>query len=301
MVYYISYTILGKGWCTILKTAIVTDTNSGITVEQAEKMGVSLIPMPFSIDGTTYLEGKDCTQPMFFERMQNDAEIFTSQPAPGDILPLWETLLQKHDRILHIPMTAALSSSYQTAAALAKEFGGRVLVVNDGRISATQLQSLRNAQWLLEHGVTPEGVQHILESEKTSAKIYFAVNTMRYLKKSGRVTAAAAAMASVLNIKPVLQVQDGQLDAFKKVRGMKQGKKILISALRHDLDTQFSGMKMRLFAACSGTDEALGRAWQAEVQAEFPEWQVELVPIPLGICCYIGENALGIACAKAYA
>lgn len=269
-------------------------------MEQAEKMGLSLIPMPFSIDGKTYLEGKNCSQAMFFERMQQNAEIFTSQPAPGEILALWETLLQENDRILHIPMTAALSGSYQTAQALSQDFGGRVLVVNDGRISATQLQSIRNAQWLLAHGVTPEDVQHILESEGTSAKIYFAVNTMRYLKKSGRVTATAAAMASVLNIKPVLQVQDGKLDAFKKVRGMKQGKKVLLSALRHDLDTQFAGMNMKLFAACSGTNAAHALAWQAEVQAEFPAWTVELVSLPLGICCYIGEEALGIACAKVY-
>lgn len=269
-------------------------------MEQAEKMGISLISMPFSIDGKTYLEGKDCSHTMFFERMQSGAAIFTSQPAPGELLALWEKLLQENDRILHFPMTAALSGSYQTALALAQDFGGRVLVVNDRRISVTLMQSICNAKKLLDLGKTAEEVQQILQAEATQAQIYIAVNTLEHLKKSGRVTAAAAAMASVLNIKPVLQVQDGKLDAYKKVRGMKQGKKTLISALQHDLATRFSALNMKIFAGYAGGDPALGLSWQTEVQAAFPSRVVELISLPLSICSHTGEGALGVACAKAY-
>ena len=281
-----------------MKTAIVTDTNSGISARQAREMGVYLIPMPFFVDGETYLEGQDCAAEAFFHKMRRGAAISTSQPSPSEITALWEALLERHDRVLHFPMTSGLSGSCHTAKALAQEYGGRVLVVDDHRISVTLMQSIRNAQVLLDQGKTAEEVQQILEEEKFHASIYLAVNTLEHLKRSGRVTAAGAAMAAVLHIKPVLQIQGDKLDAYKKVRGMTQAKKVLIDALRHDLATRFQGMKMAVFSGYSGSDRTLGEAWQKEVQAAFPAHRVGLISLPLSICCHTGEGALGVACAK---
>ena len=279
-----------------MKTAIVTDTNSGLSAAQAEELGIFLIPMPFYIGGETYLEGKDLTHAMFFEKMRKGEIVSTSQPSPHEITTLWESLLETHDRVLHFPMSGGLSGSCEVAKALAQEYDGRVLVVDDRRISVTLEVSIRNAVALLKEGKTAEEVRDILESERREAIVYLAVNTLEYLKKSGRVTAAAAAMAAVLHIKPVLQIQEGKLDAYKKVRGMVQAKKTLIEALRHDLSTRFAGMKMRVFSGYSGGDPALGKSWQKEVQAAFPDWEVGLISLPLSICCHTGEGALGVAC-----
>lgn len=283
-----------------MKTAIVTDTNSGISAQQAKELGIFLIPMPFFINGTTYLEGRDCTHDMFFQNMREGAEISTSQPSPTEITALWETLLEDHDRVLHFPMTSGLSGSCDTAKALAQDYGGRVLVVDDHRISVTLMQSICNAKTLLAQGKTAEEVLAILEQESAESSIYIAVNTLDRLRKSGRVTPAAAAMAAVLHIKPVLQIQGGKLDAYKKVRGMVQGKKTLIEALRYDLANRFAGMKMAVFSGYSGGDPSLGLAWQKEVQAAFPEHEVGLISLPLSICCHTGEGALGVACAKVH-
>lgn len=282
------------------KTAIVTDTNSNLSVQEAQRLGVHLISMPFFIDGATYLEGRDCTPEMFFGKMKDGAEVSTSQPSPEEITSLWEKLLESHDNILHFPMSSGLSGSCETAKALAQEYGGRVLVVDDHRIAVTLAQSIRNAKALLALGKTAEEVREILEREKSASSVYIAVNTLEYLKKSGRVTAAGAAMATILHIKPVLQIQGGKLDAYKKVRGMLQAKKTLIEALRHDLATRFAGMKMAVFSGYSGADRTLGEAWQKEVQSAFPEYEVGLISLPLSICCHTGEGALGVACAKVW-
>ncbi len=281
-----------------MKTAIVTDTNSNLSIQEADQLGVHLISMPFCIDGATYLEGKDCTPEMFFRKMKAGANVSTSQPSPEEITSLWESLLKTHDAVLHFPMTSGLSGSCETAKALAKEYGGRVVVVDDHRIAVTLAQSIRNAKVLLAQGKTAEEVRDILEREKNLSSIYLAVNTLEYLRKSGRVTAAGAAMASILHIKPVLQIQGGKLDAYKKVRGMRQAKKTLIEALRQDLTTRFAGRKMAVFSGYSGSDPTLGEAWQKEVQRAFPDHQVGLISLPLSICCHTGEGALGVACAK---
>ena len=278
-------------------TAIVTDTNSGITAAQAQAMGISLIPMPFFVDGAACLEGQSYTAEMFFEQLRSGAEVSTSQPAPGVLTGLWETLLQTHDRVLHFPMTSGLSGSCETAKVLAQDYGGRVLVVDDHRISVTLLQSIRNAQVLLDQGKTAEEVQRILEEEGPVSSIYLAVNTLKYLKKSGRVTAAGAAMAAVLQIKPVLQIQGGKLDAYQKARGLTQAKKLLLTAMAKDLADRFAGETMALFAVYSG-DTALGEAWQREVQAAFPDRSVELGVLPLSICCHVGDGTLAVACAR---
>ena len=281
-----------------MKTAIVTDTNSSIAPSMAEALGVHLIPMPFFIGDETYYEGKDMSHALFFQKMGAGVDVSTSQPAPADIIALWEKLLKDHGRILHFPMTSGLSGSCQAARAMAQEYDGRVLVVDDKRISVTLLQSIRNAKALLAQGKTAEEVHAILEAESYDSSIYIAVNTLEYLKKSGRVTAAGAAMASILSIKPVLQIQGGKLDAYKKVRGMSHAKTVLMDALGKDLDTRFKDMEMTVFAGYSGGDPSLGENWRKEVQRAFPEYEVELTSLPLSICCHIGEGALGVACAK---
>ena len=279
-----------------MKTAIVTDTNSGLSQAAADKLGVSLIPMPFTIDGQLFYEGRDLSHPMFFERLRQGCRISTSQPAPHDITSVWEKLLETHDAVLHFPMSAGLSGSCQVAKGLAQDYDGRVLVVDDRRISVTLEQSVRNARTLLDQGRSPAEVREILESERRDCIVYLAVNTLEYLKKSGRVTSAAAAMAAVLHIKPILLIQEGKLDAYKKVRGMAHAKKALIEALREDLSHRFAGMKMKVFSGYSGGDPSVGVAWQKIVQAAFPEWEVGLISLPLSICCHTGEGALGVAC-----
>lgn len=282
------------------KTAIVTDTNSGISAELAQEMGIHLIPMPFVVGGETYLEGEDLTSDRFFSLLDSGAGATTSQPSPEVITTLWEKLLEDHDKILHFPMTSGLSGSCHTAKALAQDYDGRVLVVDDHRISATLYQSICNAQILLAEGKTAREVQAILEDESLEASIYITVNTLEYLRKSGRVTAAGAAMATVLGIKPVLQIQGDKLDAFQKVRGMARAKTAMITALKKDLAARFADLPVQLFIAYSGAKE-LGEQWLQEVQAAFPGSLVKGMALPLSICCHVGEGALGVGCAKTWA
>ena len=260
-------------------------------------MGISLIPMPFLIDGKEYLEGEDCSQDFFFERMAAGAEVGTSQPSPGGIAELWERLLEENDAVLHFPMSSSLSGSCQTAKALALDYPGRVFVVDNRRISVTLRESVRGAQRLLAEGKSAEEVHRILEERGGESSIYIAVNTLEYLKKGGRVTAAGAAMGTLLNLKPVLQIQGGKLDAFKKCRGMAAACDAMLQAMEKDLRERFPGQEMRLFAAYSG-DRAAGESWLGQVRAAFPEREVELAALPLSICCHIGSGALAIACAE---
>ena len=280
-----------------MRTAIVVDTNSGIMPEEAARMGISLIPMPFLIDGKEYLEAEDCSQDFFFERMAAGAEVGTSQPSPGGIAELWERLLEENDAVLHFPMSSSLSGSCQTAKALALDYPGRVFVVDNRRISVTLRESVRGAQRLLAEGKSAEEVHRILEERGGESSIYIAVNTLEYLKKGGRVTAAGAAMGTLLNLKPVLQIQGGKLDAFKKCRGMAAACDAMLQAMEKDLRERFPGQEMRLFAAYSG-DRAAGESWLGQVRAAFPEREVELAALPLSICCHIGSGALAIACAE---
>lgn len=277
--------------------AIVTDTNSGITAQEAETLGISLISMPFFVDGVQYLEGQTCSPEEFFKKLESGAEVSTSQPSPGEIIRLWERLLQDCEAVLHFPMSSGLSGSCQTAKALAADYPGRVFVVDNKRISVTLAQSILDARKLLAEGKSAKEVQGILESEGLDASIYIAVNTLTHLKKSGRVTPAAAAMAAVLNLKPVLQIQGEKLDAFKKARGMAQAKQIMLAAMRQDLDVRFQDRDTGLFAAYSGSPED-GARWLEEVRAKFPDREVRLAALPISICCHVGAGAMAIACSK---
>ena len=281
-----------------MSVAVMTDTNSGLTPAQAKELGVYLLPMPILIDGNAYYEHLSITPKEFYEKMRAKADISTTQPSPADLMDLWEEILKTHDEVVHIPMSSGLSGSHETAAGFAREFNGRVHVVDNHRISVTMRQSVLEALQMTKDGKTGAEIKAYLEKDGLESSIYIAVNTLEYLKKGGRVTAAGAAIGTVLNIKPVLQIQGGKLDAYKKVRGMLQAKKTLLEALRHDLATRFSGMKMAVFSGYSGGDPTLGETWRREVQAAFPDYAVGMISLPLSICCHTGEGAVGVACAK---
>ena len=276
-------------------TAIVTDTNSGLNAPQAADLGVWLLPMPYSIDGVLYRE--DRPGPDLFAAMAAGAEVSTSQPAPGDVTALWDRLLEDHDRVIHLPMSSGLSSSWETARALAGEYGGRVLVPDLGRISVTLLQAVRRARRLAEEGVPAEEIAARLEESRREASIYIALDTLEPLKRGGRVTPAAAAMASILHIKPVLRIDGGKLDAFRKARGLHHAKETMVRAMEADLTGPLTGPETALFAVYSG-DPALGEAWAEEVRAAFPDRTVELWSLPLSICCHTGGGAVALAAAR---
>ena len=210
------------------KIAIVTDSNSGITQEEGRRLGVSVLPMPFYINDVMYLEGITLTQEEFYEKLKNDEAISTSQPSPAEVCGLWDNLLKEYDEVVHIPMSSGLSASCETAMALARDYDGRVQVVDNQRISVTQRQSVLDALVLCEAGRTAAEIKEKLEEEKMESSIYITLETLKYLKKGGRITPAAAAIGTVLNLKPVLQIQGEKLDAYAKVRGKKQAKKVML-------------------------------------------------------------------------
>lgn len=279
------------------KTAIVTDTNSGLTAQQAEEEGIYLVPMPVIIDGDTYFEDVSISQEEFFTRLCRGADVSTSQPAPGDLLELWDHLLESYKDIIYLPMSSGLSGSCESARILASEFGGKVYVADNHRISVTLRQSVLEAKYMAEQGTNAGEIVRYLETDGPESSIYIAVNTLELLKKSGRVTAAGAAIGTVLNIKPVLQIQGGKLDAFKKVRGMKAAMRAMIEGVEQDQKTRFSGQRLTIRAAYSG-DAEQGELWRAELQKAFPEFRIEKDPLPLSIACHTGEGALGVGIMK---
>ena len=279
------------------KIAILTDTNSGITPEQAAGFGIHLVSMPVIIDGENFFENESIFQDEFFQRLRQGACVSTSQPAPGALMDCWEGLLERYDEIIYLPMSSGLSGSCQTAAMLAEEYDGSVHVVDNHRISVKLRQSVLEAKYLADQGKTAQEIVAYLEQDGLESSIYVAVNTLEYLKKSGRVTAAGAAIGTILNIKPVLQIQGGKLDAYKKVRGMRQAMQAMIDGLKQDQAGRFAGQKLTIRAAYSGDAEA-GAAWQAELQKAFPEMTIGLDPLPISISCHTGDGALGVGMMK---
>ena len=279
------------------RVAIVTDSNSGITQEEAKRLGIFVLPMPFYIDGELFYEDISLTQEKFYERLTQDADISTSQPSPGDVMVIWEKALEEYDEVVHIPMSSGLSSSCATAQMLAQDMDGKVYVVDNQRISVTMRQSVLDAIALAEKGMNAKEIHDILMREKLEASIYITVDTLKYLKKGGRVTPAAAAIGSVLNLKPVLTIQGEKLDSFSKSRGWKSAKKTMVDAMEKDLTERFAGQKMYLQVAytCS-TDEA--EEWKAEVESRFPEYEVHMDPLSLSVACHIGHGARAIACSR---
>ena len=279
------------------KIAVVTDSNSGITQEKGKELGVHVIPMPFYIDGELFLEDITLTQEAFYEKLASDCEISTSQPAPGEVMEFWDKLLKEYDEIVHIPMSSGLSSTCETAIMLSKDYDGKVEVVNNQRISVTQKTSVLDAVRLAKAGKSALEIKESLEAEKLEASIYITVDTLKYLKKGGRTTPAAAAIGTVLNLKPVLQIQGEKLDAFAKVRGWKQAKKTMLDAMEKDLLHRFGGKKMSLLAAYTCSAEE-AKSWKEELEDRFPNYTIDMDPLSLSVACHIGPGALAVACAK---
>ena len=279
------------------KIAVVTDSNSGITQEKGKELGVHVIPMPFYIDGELFLEDITLTQEAFYEKLASDCEISTSQPAPGEVMEFWDKLLKEYDEIVHIPMSSGLSSTCETAIMLSKDYDGKVEVVNNQRISVTQKTSVLDAVRLAKAGKSALEIKESLEAEKLEASIYITVDTLKYLKKGGRITPAAAAIGTVLNLKPVLQIQGEKLDASAKVRGWKQAKKTMLDAMEKDLLHRFGGKKMSLLAAYTCSAEE-AKSWKEELEDRFPNYTIDMDPLSLSVACHIGPGALAVACAK---
>jgi len=281
------------------KTAIVTDSNSGITQAQAKELGVFVLPMPFFINEELFFEDISLSQEGFYQKLLENADISTSQPSPGEVMDLWDKVLAEYEEIVHIPMSSGLSKSCETAKMLAQDYEGKVHVVDNQRISVTQRQSVMDAMELAEKGVSGAEIKKILEEMKLESSIYITLETLKYLKKGGRVTPAAAAIGTVLNIKPVLQIQGEKLDAYAKVRGFAQGKRIMLDAVRKDVEGRFSGIpveRMHFAIAYSGARTEEVDRWAEEVEAAFPGAKVEFSdPLSLSVSCHIGAGALAVA------
>ena len=279
-----------------MKIAIATDTNSGITASEGEKLGVFVLAMPVNLEETIHYEGLDITSEQLYDAMRQHREVSTSQPSPGQLMELWDGILAKgYDEIVYIPMSSGLSGSCQSAALFARDYDGKVQVVDNHRISVTQRESVISALRLAEQGYDAGQIREFLEKHAYDASIYITVDSMEYLKKGGRVTPAAATLATVLNLKPVLTIQGDKLDAFAKVRGMKLAESKMIDALHQDRAERFKDVpESRLLIETAGTleNEALAESWRQQVQAEFPFAKVSYANLPCSIACHVGMNSV---------
>ena len=284
-----------------MKIAVVTDSNSGITQAQAKEMGITVLPMPFMIDGETYYEDITLTQEQFYQRLKDNSDISTSQPTPDSIMKLWDELLKEYDQIVHIPMSAGLSGSCATAMMLAgeDEYEGKVFVVDNHRISVTQYQSVKDAMMLADMGM--DGAQIKKRLEETAAdSVIFTVDTLKYLKKGGRITPAAAALGTLLRIKPVLIILGEKLDSFAKARTMKQAKTLMMNAIQKELDERLHDSECKdchLAIAHSDNEEA-ALEFKKEVEERFPDADIYLAPLSLSIACHIGPGSLALTATR---
>ena len=287
------------------KIAVVTDSNSGITQKEAENLkDVFVVPMPFTIDGEEYFEDISLSQDEFYKKLTDNADISTSQPSIGSVTELWDNLLLKYDQIVHIPMSSSLSMTCETAKNFSKDYNGKVQVVDNQRISVTLKQSVIDALEMAREGKSAEEIKEYLENTRRDSSIYIMVNTLKYLKKGGRVTPAAAAIGTLLKIKPVLQIQGGKLDQFAKVLNEKVAKLMMINAIKKDLKDRFSqyveNNEMLLFVAYTNCkDKAL--VFADEIRKEIPNVPLVYVdPLSLSVACHIGDGAIAVACARKY-
>ena len=282
--------------------AIMTDSNSGVTQEQAVDMGIKVLPMPFLIDGETYFEDINLTQEQFYQKLAQDVEISTSQPSPEAVMKAWDELLKEYDSIVYIPMSSGLSGSCQTAKLLAQDYNGKVQVVDNQRISVTQKQSVQDAAELAAAGKTAREIREYLENVKFESSIYIMLDTLKYLKKGGRITPAAAALGSALRLKPVLQIQGEKLDAFTVARTKRQGVSKMLAAMESDVESRFGGMdnlENIHFAVAHTQNEEAALAFAEQVRERFGVQNVEVAPLSLSISCHIGPGSLAVACSKA--
>jgi len=280
---------------------IVTDSHSGISREEAGRLGIWVLPMPFYIDGQCYYEDVTLSREEFFRKLDSGAKITTSQPSPGDVMKMWDQALEECKEILYMPISSGLSGSCATAAALAREepYEGRVLVVDHGRVATPLHRLVLDTLELIREGYPARVIKDIVEAAREDVEIYIGVDTLEHLKQGGRITPAAALLGTVLNIKPVLKLDVGVLDSFKKCRGFGKAKKAMLEAMRHDMDTRFREQRdkgeLHLLAASSSTQEETSQ-WVEEIREAFPGMEVMCDDLTLGVSCHIGQGALGIGC-----
>lgn len=284
------------------KIAIITDSNSGITQKQGEELGIYVLPMPFTINEETYFEDINLEAEKFYQEQAAGSDILTSQPSPETVMGLWDKLLNEgYEEIIHIPMSSGLSGSCQSALMLAQDYDGKVQVVNNQRISVTQRQSAMDAKALAENGYHADEIREKLEEDKFNSSIYIMLDTLYYLKKGGRITPAAAALGTILRLKPVLQIQGEKLDAYAKARTTEQGKSIMVKAIKSDMENRFDGLTdgtgYHIAMAHTQNPEA-AEAWREEVLKEFPAAEIYMDRLPLSIACHIGPGALAITVSK---
>lgn len=284
-----------------MKVAIITDSNSGITQEEGKQLGIRIVPMPFMINGEEYLEDITLTQQEFYAKLGEGSDISTSQPSPESIMALWDEVLEEYDEIVHIPMSSGLSGSCQTAMMLAEDYDGKVEVVNNQRISVTQRQSALDAKELAAKGMCAAEIKEKLEAVKFDSSIYITLDTLKYLKKGGRITPAAAALGTLLRLKPVLTVQGEKLDAFAKARTMKQAKSMMVAAITKDLEERFgdrTGKNVHLAVAHTDNQEEADE-FAKELRELFPATGgIVIAPLSLSVSCHIGPGSLAVACSK---
>ena len=282
------------------KIAVVADSNSGYTPEEAKAAGVHFIPMPFYIDEKEYFEGVNLSHEEFFDFLAKDADVSTSQPSPGSMLSLWDELLKSYDEIIYLPMSSGLSGTCQTATMLAQDYDGRVYVVDNQRISVPLKHCVQDALTMAEMGKSAKEIKDYLERTKFDSVVYITVDTLKYLKKGGRVTPAAAALGTLLKIKPVLQIRGEKLDSYAKARTMNQAKKLMIDALRKDIDELFDGNLSEVHLDIAHTkNDAVAQEMKTLLEEAFPGCgEITIDPLSLSISCHIGEGALGIACSR---
>lgn len=280
---------------------IVTDSHGGISQKEAKQLGVKVVPMPFYFDDECYYEDVSISREEFFQRMNAGEKVATSQPSPEAVMEIWRESLQQFEQILYMPLSSGLSGACNTAKMLAEdeEFAGKVFVVDIGRISTPMHRSILDALELIEEGYSTENIKEILEAAKDKMSIYIAVETLEFLKKGGRITPATAAIATVLNIKPILKLDVGVLETYKKSRGMKKARREMLEAMKQDFETTFReyyDKKEIYLMAASSADEQTTKEWLDEIRAFFPDMEVLCDDLSLGISCHTGEGALGIGC-----
>lgn len=282
------------------KVAIVTDSNSGISQSQAKELGVFVLPMPFFINDETYYEDINLSVDAFYQKLAQGADIVTSQPSPDSVMKLWEEILTDYDEIVHIPMSSGLSGSCESAAALSAEYEGKVQVVNNQRISVTQRQSVLDALELAKRGLNAAQIKEVLEEDKFNSTIYIMLDTLYYLKKGGRITPAAAALGTLLRLKPVLQIQGEKLDAFAKARTTSQGRSIMQNAILNDIEKRFGGKDAGNYylqiAHTQNLEAAL--SLKEELAAQYPGIEIYVDHLSLSVACHIGPGSLAIACCQ---
>lgn len=281
------------------KVAIITDSNSGMTQDEAKKAGVFVLPMPFMINNEEFYEDITLTQKEFYERLKNDADISTSQPSIESVTGLWDEALKQYDEIVYMPMSSGLSSSCATAAMLSEDYNGKVQVVNNQRISITQRRAVLESKQMADEGINAAGIKEYMERTKFESSIYIMVDTLKYLKKGGRITPAAAALGTLLRLKPVLQIQGERLDAFAKARTVNQAKTIMIDAIKKDIETRFGGQHEKMYIDVAHTENVeAAEQFKQELLEVFPNHDIYVDSLSLSVSCHIGPGALAVACTK---